>query len=88
MRPRGPGSPLVSWNSPTRDDGERRSGRMRTRERLTSAWAISAVVLLCLGVLPSPAAGQADCPRGELDKRFCDRNGDMVADPPDRKSVV
>ena len=24
----------------------------------------------------------ADCPRGSLDKRFCDRNGDLVADTP------
>ena len=23
-----------------------------------------------------------DCPRGSLDKRFCDRDGDMLADPP------
>ena len=24
----------------------------------------------------------AECPRGTLDKRFCDRNGDLVADTP------
>jgi phosphonate transport system substrate-binding protein len=29
----------------------------------------------------SPAAAQ-DCPRGELDSRFCDADGDMVADAP------
>ena len=23
-----------------------------------------------------------DCPRGELDKAYCDRNGDLVADAP------
>ncbi len=28
------------------------------------------------------AAAQADCPRGELDSRFCDADGDMLADPP------
>lgn len=35
-------------------------------------------------VLPSlPAAAQAqDCPRGQLDQRYCDRNDDMVADTP------
>ena len=28
------------------------------------------------------AMGQQDCPRGDLDRRFCDKNGDLVADPP------
>jgi phosphonate transport system substrate-binding protein len=28
------------------------------------------------------ALAQTDCPRGALDKRFCDRDGDLVADPP------
>ena len=41
---------------------------------------------LLLGVALLTAAGgavaQGDCPRGELDRRFCDRNGDLVADPP------
>ncbi|MDH5798788.1 MAG: phosphate/phosphite/phosphonate ABC transporter substrate-binding protein [Paracoccaceae bacterium] len=27
-----------------------------------------------------------DCPRGDLDKRFCDRDGDMIADTPDDPS--
>jgi phosphonate transport system substrate-binding protein len=29
-----------------------------------------------------PAVAQEDCPRGALDRRYCDRNGDMVADAP------
>src|SRR5687768_259435 len=29
-----------------------------------------------------PAVAQDDCPRGALDRRYCDRNGDMVADAP------
>ena len=34
-------------------------------------------------VQPQPAAqGGADCPRGALDARYCDRDGDMVADEP------
>jgi phosphonate transport system substrate-binding protein len=37
--------------------------------------------LLALGLLAS-AAAQQDCPRGELDVRFCDVDGDMLADPP------
>ncbi|MDA8747753.1 phosphate/phosphite/phosphonate ABC transporter substrate-binding protein [Litoreibacter sp.] len=31
--------------------------------------------------LAGPAAAQ-DCPRGDLDKRFCDADGDLVADTP------
>ncbi len=45
--------------------------------------------LLTLGLiaavagLAAPGAARAqDCPRGALDTRFCDRNGDMVADAP------
>ncbi|MGH7322410.1 MAG: phosphate/phosphite/phosphonate ABC transporter substrate-binding protein [Candidatus Rokuibacteriota bacterium] len=30
----------------------------------------------------TPVAAQDDCPRGSLDRRFCDRNGDLVADAP------
>jgi phosphonate transport system substrate-binding protein len=37
------------------------------------------VVALALG---GGAVGAQDCPRGDLDRRFCDRNGDLVADPP------
>jgi phosphonate transport system substrate-binding protein len=32
-------------------------------------------------LLPRDAAAQ-DCPRGQLDARYCDRDGDMVADAP------
>ena len=35
------------------------------------------------------AFAQEDCPRGDLDKAYCDRNGDMVADAPsDAKQLV
>jgi len=44
---------------------------------------------LALAMLATPAAAQEDCPRGNLDKRFCDRNNDMVADTPtDPKQLV
>jgi phosphonate transport system substrate-binding protein len=33
-------------------------------------------------VMSSPASAQEDCPRGTLDKVYCDRNGDLTADPP------
>jgi phosphonate transport system substrate-binding protein len=44
-------------------------------------------VALALG-LAAPAAAQ-DCPRGALDSRFCDRDGDLVADiPTDPRQIV
>lgn len=39
------------------------------------------LAFLVLGLLTS-AAAQTDCPRGELDVRYCDHDGDMLADPP------
>jgi phosphonate transport system substrate-binding protein len=45
---------------------------------------ISCVTAICLGVIAFnvPALAQ-DCPqRGDLDSRYCDRNGDLVADTP------
>ena len=37
----------------------------------------------------SIAAQAQDCPRGDLDKTYCDRNGDLVADTPtDPKQVI
>ena len=47
--------------------------------------------LVALAIVTSPlgAALAQDCPRGELDKHYCDRNGDMVADAPtDPKQFV
>jgi phosphonate transport system substrate-binding protein len=41
--------------------------------------ALAAAIVL---VLSTPAPAQDDCPRGTLDKVFCDRNGDLVADAP------
>ena len=40
--------------------------------------AIAGVLALCA----SPTLAQEDCPRGDLDERFCDRDGDLVADAP------
>ena len=34
-----------------------------------------------LGLLALPALA-AECPRGDLDKRYCDVNGDLIADTP------
>jgi phosphonate transport system substrate-binding protein len=46
----------------------------------------------CVAAMTIIGAGFAaaqDCPRGDLDKAYCDRNGDMVADAPnDAKQLV
>jgi phosphonate transport system substrate-binding protein len=41
------------------------------------------IALVSLLASPLPAAAPQDCPRGDLDPRYCDRDGDLVADPPD-----
>ena len=38
---------------------------------------------LLLGDAMDIAAAQEDCPRGQLDNAYCDRDGDMVADAED-----
>ena len=46
------------------------------------------VVALAIGANLGVAAAQ-DCPRGTLDKAYCDRDGDLVADTPtDPKQIV
>jgi len=53
---------------------------MSIRDRFFSFIA-GAAVLGLLAALPSPLAAQ-DCPRGTLDKQYCDRDGDQIADLP------
>ncbi len=48
--------------------------------RQTSILAFFAAAALLLA--PGLASAQAGCPRGALDKRYCDRDGDLVADAP------
>jgi len=42
--------------------------------------ALAAAAAFALPAMP--AFAQENCPRGQLDQRFCDRNDDMVADAP------
>lgn len=42
---------------------------------------LNASLLLSFGAVASVAVAE-DCPRGDLDALYCDRNGDLVADPP------
>ncbi len=47
------------------------------------------VVILLTAALSTAARAQEDCPRGTLDKAYCDRNGDLTADlPTDTKRIV
>jgi len=50
------------------------------RDALPSAMSVLAAAAML--ALAGPAAAQANCPRGALDARFCDANGDLVADAP------
>jgi len=53
-------------------------------------WKAS-LALIALGAISftGAAVAQEDCPRGTLDKAYCDRNGDLVADlPTDTKKIV
>ncbi len=43
-------------------------------------FAVAAIFAIVLFVAPASAA--EDCPRGDLDERFCDRDGDLTADTP------
>ncbi|MCK5623056.1 MAG: phosphate/phosphite/phosphonate ABC transporter substrate-binding protein [Alphaproteobacteria bacterium] len=43
-------------------------------------YAVAAVFAIVLFAAPASAA--EDCPRGDLDERFCDRDGDLTADTP------
>ncbi len=46
--------------------------------------SLLALAALAAAFLAAPATGRAqDCPRGQLDARYCDRDGDMVADAPE-----
>ncbi len=52
---------------------------------------LSAAIVVAFGivVVSTMASAQEDCPRGTLDKLFCDRDGDLVADlPADPKKIV
>jgi phosphonate transport system substrate-binding protein len=48
--------------------------------KLMNSLLSGAVVAFALS-LAGPVAAQ-DCPHGDLDKRFCDVDGDLIADTP------
>ncbi|TCO72088.1 phosphate/phosphite/phosphonate ABC transporter substrate-binding protein [Rhodovulum euryhalinum] len=51
---------------------------MTSLTRLLASVAAAAALTAFAG----PASAQEDCPRGDLDERFCDRDGDLIADIP------
>jgi phosphonate transport system substrate-binding protein len=58
---------------------------MTPHPKAATALAALAVALALSGA----ARAQEDCPRGLLDKAYCDRNGDLVADTPtDAKKLI
>src|SRR5690606_11106422 len=69
-RPRLPGKPCK---------GGLREPMRTTRSR---AWLGFLTGLILALVMAVGAAAQEDCPRGQLDVRCCDRDGDLVADAP------
>ena len=51
--------------------------------RIRPALAAAGGLVLCQWLFLSSALAQVeDCPRGTLDSRYCDRDGDLVADVP------
>ncbi|MGQ7248621.1 phosphate/phosphite/phosphonate ABC transporter substrate-binding protein [Halomonas sp. V046] len=55
---------------------------MRYVSQSGAVWGLRAGLLVSLSLLAAGAAAQ-DCERGDLDTLYCDRDGDLVADPPE-----
>jgi phosphonate transport system substrate-binding protein len=53
---------------------------------LTWRGGLLGLALAGLALTALPGAANAECPRGALDERFCDANGDLVADAPSDSS--
>ncbi len=59
---------------------------MAWSKKVSAAWVAWLTIFI---TAPLASALAQDCPRGDLDKAYCDRNGDLVADAPtDRKQLV
>jgi phosphonate transport system substrate-binding protein len=59
------------------------------RETAMPSWIRNSALAALLFAAGASAAVAQDCPRGDLDRSYCDRNGDLVADTPtDQKQVV
>ena len=49
---------------------------------------LSQAAILTAFAFGAGTASAQDCPRGDLDKRFCDTNGDLIADTPTDPSML
>ena len=54
----------------------------KLRKILAATGAVAALSIAATG------AWAQDCPRGDLDARYCDRDGDLVADTPEDESQL
>jgi phosphonate transport system substrate-binding protein len=60
---------------------------MKLTAKINLSWITGALGALMLATFATaPTAALADCPRGDLDKRYCDADGDLTADLPKDKS--
>ena len=55
---------------------------------LTRTLAAACVSAAALALAAQPTMAQEDCERGTLDERFCDRDGDLIADVPEDPSQL
>ena len=53
-----------------------------TIQRTTAGRLAATLAIAALGFAASPANSAETCPRGSLDERYCDRDGDLTADLP------
>src|SRR5688572_16414903 len=73
----GRASSIVHWPATSQAEEESQMGSIRTRY----AWGIAALLAACMWSTGAPA--QTACAkRGDLDARYCDEDGDLVADQP------
>jgi hypothetical protein len=66
--------------------GRRNCWRAIMAPQISTIASLFAPLILSVGLIGS--ANAQDCPRGDLDKAYCDRDGDLVADAPtDRRQL-
>src|SRR5215475_14803035 len=60
--------------------GAATAGRPTMARQINLLAGLFAALIVGAGLVGAPRA--QDCPRGDLDKAYCDRDGDLVADTP------
>src|SRR5260221_2351384 len=73
--------------APVRALGAEIAGKATMARQINVLAGLFAALIFGAASVGAPRA--QDCPRGDLDKAYCDRNGDLVADAPtDPKQLV